>query len=203
MTVSLLKKQNQEIHQFQDLLNWEKFDWTWEWCSRRTPLIILKLFFVFSLLAPAKSLRPGSVNGVLSTCFKRRVQLGGSGWDNYKLQGVLMSICLPPPTSHLACQFLYNFFVEVFVFNIWVPDLFGCHRIFFFGCHFMPVSSLTNSYVMLFLEQWASSNRAHLCLHSQEDQEFAKSAVIFIPISIEKASQLLDFLIDSITSSGR
>ena len=67
----------------------------------------------------------------------------------------------------------------------------------------MPVSSLTNSYVMLFLEQWASSNRAHLCLHSQEDQEFAKSAVIFIPISIEKASQLLDFLIESITSSGR
>ena len=26
MTVSLLKKQNQEIHQFQDLLNWEKFE---------------------------------------------------------------------------------------------------------------------------------------------------------------------------------
>ena len=110
--VSLLIKQNHKIHQFHDLLNWEKFDWTWEWCSRRTPLIMLKLFFVFSWLALAKSLRPGSVNGVLSTLFKRRVQLGGSGWDNYKLQGVLLSISLPPPTSHLACQFLYNFFVE-------------------------------------------------------------------------------------------
>ena len=114
--VSLLIKQNREIHQFHDLLNWEKFDWTWEWCSRRTPLIILKLFFVFSLLAPAKSLRPGSVNGVLSTWFKRRVQLGGSGSDNYKLQGVLLSICMPPPTSDLACQSEHLCFIFVIFF---------------------------------------------------------------------------------------
>ena len=128
--VSLLIKQNHEIHQFHDLLNWEKFDWTWEWCSRRTPLIMLKLFFVFSWLAPAKSLRPGSVNGVLSTLFKRRVQLGGSGWDNYKLQGVLLSISLPPPTSHLACQFLYNFFCRSLclqylgAWSFWMPQNF-------------------------------------------------------------------------------
>ena len=92
-------------------------------------MIMFNLFIVSTLVAPAKSLRPGSVNGVLKTWFKRRVQLGGSVSDNYKLQGVLLSICLPPPTSHLACQFLYNFFVEVFVFNIWVPDLFGSRRI--------------------------------------------------------------------------
>ena len=125
----------------------------------------------------------------------------GETITNYKVSSCPFACHRLRPT--LPANFFIIFFVEVFVFNIWVPDLFGCHRIFFFGCHFMPVSSLTNSYVMLFLEQWASSNRAHLCLHSQEDQEFAKSAVIFIPISIEKALQLLDFLIESITSSGR
>ena len=119
---------------------------------------------------------------------------------NYKV-----SSC-PFPCHRLRPTLPANFFI-IFLSKS-LSSIFGCLIFldatdFFFGCHFMPVSSLTNSYVMLFLEQWASSNRAHLCLHSQEDQEFAKSAVIFIPISIEKASQLLDFLIESITSSGR
>ena len=159
LVMSILIEQNLEIHPFQDLLNWDNFDtihWTMDMRMMFEEDTFDHIEFIFSMEFCQHGLSDGCNWAGL-----------GQTITNYKVSTCPLACHrLRPilPANLNICVFLCNFFVEVFVFNIWVPDLFGCRRIWFFGCHFMPLLPLTNIFVMLSLEQWACA-----CIHKRTE----------------------------------